>query len=74
MAMSILKELRQYRKTLRDLKAENGEEKRHYKREFGKNSSITYYMDGMANGKTAALMQIDYFIARLEMEEEYGNA
>jgi len=72
--MNMLQELRQYRQTLRDLKADNLRSMRHYKREFGKHSSLTHYMDGMANGKTAALMQVDYFITRLEMEEEYGNA
>ena len=72
--MNMLQELRQYRKTLRDLKADNLRAMRKYKSLFGKADALTAYMDGMANGKTAALMQIDYFITRLEMEEEYGNA
>ena len=72
--MTILQELRQYRQTLRDLKAENLRSMRKYQRLFGKKDTLAHYMEGMANGKTAALMQIDYFITRLEMEEEYGNA
>ena len=71
--MNMLQELRQYRQTLRDLKADNLRSMRHYKSKFGKSSALTHYMEGMAMGKTAALMQIDYFIARIEMEEKYGN-
>ena len=72
--MNMLQELRQFKQTLRNLKADNLRAMRKYKRLFGKADALTAHMDGMANGKTAALMQIDYLIARLEMEEEYGNA
>ena len=72
--MNILQDLRQFRQTLRDLKADNLRTMRKYERLFGKADALTYHMSGMAHGKTAALMQIDYLIARLEMEEEYGNA
>ena len=72
--MNMLQELRQFRQTLRDLKADNLRAMRRYERLFGKADGLAYHMSGMANGKTAALMQIDYLIERLEMEEEYGNA
>ena len=74
MAMNMLQELRQFRQTLRDLKANNLRAMRRYERLFGKSDGLAFHMSGMAQGKTAALMQIDYLIARLEMEEEYGNA
>ena len=72
--MSILEDLRFFRKNLRKLKADNLRSMRYYKRQYGSSDSLANYMSGMANGKTAALSQIDYLISRLEMEEKYGNA
>ena len=72
--MNTLEELRFLRKNLRALKADNLRTMRYYKRSFGSGDSLASYMSGMANGKTAALSQLDYLINRLEMEKEYGNA
>ena len=72
--MNTLEELRNFKQTLRNLKADNLRSMRYYKREYGPNDSVASFMSGMATGKTAPLMQIDYLIARLEMEEEYGDS
>ncbi len=73
--MNMLVELRYLRKNLRSLKAENLLTMRRYARSFGSGDSLASYMSGMANGKTAALVQLDYLISRLEMEElRDGNA
>ena len=74
MAMNTLEELRYLRKNLRTLKADNLRTMRRYARTFGSGDSLASYMSGMANGKTAALSQLDYLINRLEMEKDYGNA
>ena len=67
--MNMLVELRYLRKNLRALKADNLRTMRRYARSFGSSDSLASYMSGMANGKTAALSQLDYLINRLEMEE-----
>ena len=73
--MNMLVELRYLRKNLRALKADNLRNMRRYARLFGSSDSLASYMSGMANGKTAALSQLDYLINRLEMEElRDGNA
>ena len=71
--MNVLRELHIYRKNLRKLKADNLRSMRYYNREYGPSDSVANFMKGMATGKTAALMSLDYIIKRLEMEEEYGN-
>lgn len=72
--MNVLEEMRNFRQNLRKLKADNLRTMRDYERRFGKNDSITSFMSGMAKGKSAPLMSIDYIIRRLEMEEEYGDS
>ena len=74
MAMNTLKELRNFRQNLRNLKADNLRAMRYYEREYGQQDSVANFMSGMAKGKTAPLMTLDHIIKRLEMEEEYGNA
>ncbi len=72
--MDVLEEMRNFRQNLRNLKADNLRTMRDYERRFGKNDSIASFMSGMAKGKSAPLMSIDYIIRRLEMEEEHGNS
>jgi len=76
--MNTLKELRNFKQNLRNLKADNLRSMRYYERENGKTdfgyySSIANFMCGMARGKTAPLKTLDNIIKRLEMEEEDGD-
>ena len=74
MGMNTLKELRNFRQNLRNLKADNLRSMRYYEREYGKTNTVANFMCGMAKGKTAPLMTLDHIIKRLEMEKEHGNA
>ena len=72
--MDVLEEMRNFRQNLRDLKADNLRSMRYYERKYGKTDSVASFMSGMAGGKAAPLMSIDYISRRLEMEDEYGNS
>jgi hypothetical protein len=64
----LLTELRNFRQSLRGLKAENLREYRRYKRE-GFGAGVPDFMYGMALGKTAALKRLDRMINVLESND-----
>ena len=68
MSPDLLTELRNFRQDLRDLKADNLREMRCYERE-GFEDSVTYFMRGMAMGKTAPLARIEWMISMLERSD-----
>jgi hypothetical protein len=71
MSPDLLVELRNFRKNLRDLKADNLRQMRKYKRDRF-DTSLGSFMHGMALGKTAALDHIDRMINVLESKD--GNS
>ena len=71
MSPDLLVELRDFRQTLRNLKAEILREYRRYKRE-GFGAGMPDFMYGMALGKTTALSRLEWMINVLE--ETDGNS
>lgn len=72
MSPDLLVELRNFRQTLRDLKADNLREYRRYRRE-GFGAGMPDFMYGMACGKTSALSHIELMINILEMRDDTQN-
>jgi hypothetical protein len=68
MSPDLLTELRSFRQTLRDLKADNLRQMRRYKRD-GFEGSVSSFMHGMAVGKTAPLARIEWMISMLERSD-----
>ena len=65
MNSDLLVEMRNFRQTLRDLKADNLREYLRYRRE-GFGVGLPDFMYGMACGKTCALSRIEWMISMLE--------
>ena len=72
MSPNLLVELRSFRQTLRDLKADNLREYRRYKRE-GYGAGMPDFMYGMARGKEGALSRLDQMISMLEASDDTQN-
>ena len=72
MSPDLLVELRNFRQTLRDLKADNLREYRRYRRE-GFGAGMPDFMYGMACGKTSALSRIEWMISVLEGDNDTQN-
>lgn len=74
MSPDLLEELRSFRQTLRDCKANNLRTMRDYSRNWdgGWSNEMAYFMDGMAKGKDGALARLDQMIGMLE--GNYGDS
>lgn len=72
MSPDLLTELRNFRQSLRDCKADNLRQMRKYKRDRF-DTSLGSFMHGMALGKTAALEHIDRMINVLERSNDTQN-
>tara|TARA_R100001510_G_C7634392_1_gene192788 strand:+ start:980 stop:1210 length:231 start_codon:yes stop_codon:yes gene_type:complete len=75
MSPDLLEELRSFRQTLRDCKADNLRTMRNYSRNWngGWSDEMAQFMHGMARGKEGALSRLDKMISMLEISDDTQN-